>query len=224
MRDRQVEKSIVLPLLNLYKDNIKEIDSLFRTHIAKDYELQVGDHNLDSIDELETIDLDEPIHELRFVNYGAIVLSLTVNPRTSEITYREDSVKVFGIAKKLEEVLLKARKSPAIDIFYKMFCTIFIGIPVFMVLNLFFNMFLGIRFIGLDSLPILYMMLISIFLFFIVIYMRNYVMVNKISVESKKLKVHFFKRNKEKIFLVFLGSLFTTLLGVIVYLVLEYFK
>jgi hypothetical protein len=219
MRNRR-EKSIALPLLSLYKENIKEIDSLFSTQTGQGYEIQLGDHVLDSIEEMETLDDDEPIHELRFASNGPIVLSLTVNTRTSEIAYYEDSISSFGIAKKLEEVVLKAQKGPVGNIAYKVVCIFFVGIAILSSLNLFLTMFLNLNIIAFDSATSLSFILMSVLCFLIVVYMQNYVNVNTISIKSKKSKKGFFKKNKQVVIIV-ISNLITFLATSLLALLIE---
>jgi hypothetical protein len=220
---------IYLPSLEFHIEDIREIDKFFRDEFKEAYKICVGENQLDSIEEIKQFDEDEPIAEIDFTNHGGNYLHLKINSKDASIATYDDALSI-GLGTKLERIVLKAKRGNKIDPFKLKHMLVTTVLPLVISFLLTFTAYyLLAKHFRIRMGDYKWLLWVTWFVILLLLgsFQERYVKYrnkNIISLKSKKLRVSFVKRNKDKIILLIIGgiigAIFTAIFSFIINVVL----
>lgn len=126
MEKRKKSISINIPPVRLFLEDIKEIETIYKENFET-FKIQTLDFELDSTEELESIEKDK----LSYISFKSSNPNIEVEltPSNAKIYSCDDDVKYYGIVTKLKNILNK-RTSPLRHVFKDWILFFFISLPI----------------------------------------------------------------------------------------------
>lgn len=197
-----------LPPLRLYLDELREVYEELSKHCEEPVTIQTCGYRLDNLDELGKLPAEQT-NEL-FIHCLNPYLQIRLAPTHGEIYIGDDDIKSEGLASRIEKILLKGKVLyPALPKSN--------WISFLFVTPLAFGIFLGNKILIFFGVSILLVVILWGWLNFEFVTKRY----NTIVFKSRKEAPNFWKRNKDEIIMLVVGTLFGVIITKVIDLLIK---